>query len=152
MNFPSSPRIKDSVAPICRPVGDFLIPFPVEATPSGVTILALGGLMFPMLLHAGYKERFTLGLLTTSGSLGLLFAPSLPLILYAVIAQQLGIGGPISVDVWPAAVQAARGGRCCSLAVCRLAIDGVSGLLDVRSFTSPWLTKTLPYSTSTTSP
>ena len=39
---------------------------------SGVTILALGGLMFPMLMHAGYNERFNLGLLTTSGSLGLL--------------------------------------------------------------------------------
>ena len=53
---------------------------------SGVTILALGGLMFPMLLHAGYKERFTLGLLTTSGSLGLLFAPSLAILLYGIVA------------------------------------------------------------------
>jgi C4-dicarboxylate transporter DctM subunit len=53
---------------------------------SGVTILALGGLMFPMLLHAGYGERFTLGLLTTSGSLGLLFAPSLPILLYGIVA------------------------------------------------------------------
>jgi len=50
---------------------------------SGVTILALGGLMFPMLLHAGYKE---LGLLTTSGSLGLLFAPSLAILLYGIVA------------------------------------------------------------------
>jgi len=53
---------------------------------SGVTILALGGLMFPMLVHAGYKERFTLGLLTTSGSLGLLFAPSLAILLYGIVA------------------------------------------------------------------
>jgi len=53
---------------------------------SGVTILALGGLMFPMLVHAGYGERFTLGLLTTSGSLGLLFAPSLPILLYGIVA------------------------------------------------------------------
>ncbi len=53
---------------------------------SGVTILALGGLMFPMLLHAGYKERFTLGLLTTSGSLGLMFAPSLAILLYGIVA------------------------------------------------------------------
>ena len=53
---------------------------------SGVTILALGGLMFPMLLHAGYGERFTLGLLTTSGSLGLLFAPSLAILLYGIVA------------------------------------------------------------------
>ncbi|MGD2056848.1 MAG: TRAP transporter large permease subunit, partial [Gammaproteobacteria bacterium] len=53
---------------------------------SGVTILALGGLMFPMLAHAGYGERFNLGLLTTSGSLGLLFAPSLAILLYGIVA------------------------------------------------------------------
>ena len=64
---------------------------------SGVTILALGGLLMPALLKDGYRERFTLGLLTASGSLGLLFAPALPLILYAVVAQvsmmQLFVGG-----------------------------------------------------------
>lgn len=53
---------------------------------SGVTILALGGLMMPMLLHAGYRERFNLGLLTTSGSLGLLFPPSLAILLYGIVA------------------------------------------------------------------
>jgi tripartite ATP-independent transporter DctM subunit len=53
---------------------------------SGVTILALGGLMFPMLSHSGYNERFNLGLLTTSGSLGLLFAPSLAILLYGIVA------------------------------------------------------------------
>ncbi|MEA2093910.1 MAG: TRAP transporter large permease subunit, partial [Pseudomonadota bacterium] len=53
---------------------------------SGVTILALGGLMLPMLSHAGYSERFNLGLLTTSGSLGLLFAPSLAILLYGIVA------------------------------------------------------------------
>ncbi len=53
---------------------------------SGVTIVALGGLLLPVLLKEGYKEKFSLGLLTTSGSLGLLFPPSLPVILYAVIA------------------------------------------------------------------
>ena len=53
---------------------------------SGVTIIALGGLLFPMLLKDHYKEEFSLGLLTTSGSLGLLFPPSLPIILYAMIA------------------------------------------------------------------
>ena len=53
---------------------------------SGVTILALGGLMFPMLLHAGYGERFNLGLLTTSGSLGLLFPPSLAILLYGIVS------------------------------------------------------------------
>lgn len=51
---------------------------------SGVTIVALGGLLYPMLLKEHYPERFTLGLITTSGSLGLLFPPSLPLILYAI--------------------------------------------------------------------
>jgi C4-dicarboxylate transporter, DctM subunit len=54
---------------------------------SGVTIIALGALLFPALTEAGYDERFTLGLITASGSLGLLFAPSLPLILYGVVAQ-----------------------------------------------------------------
>ncbi|MCB1849928.1 MAG: TRAP transporter large permease subunit [Gammaproteobacteria bacterium] len=65
---------------------------------SGVTIVALGALLYPALTQAGYSDRFSLGLVTTSGSLGLLFAPALPLILYAVIAQQLGIGQTISVD------------------------------------------------------
>ena len=54
---------------------------------SGVTIIALGGLLFPILLKQGYPERFSLGLLTTSGSLGLLFPPSLPIILYGIVAQ-----------------------------------------------------------------
>lgn len=53
---------------------------------SGVTILALGGLLMPVLLQAGYSERASLGLLTGSGGLGLLFPPSLPLILFAVVA------------------------------------------------------------------
>lgn len=55
---------------------------------SGVTIIALGALLFPALGQAGYPERFNLGLVTTSGSLGLLFAPSLPLILYGVVAAE----------------------------------------------------------------
>lgn len=54
---------------------------------SGVTIIAIGALLFPALVQAGYSERFTLGLVTASGSLGLLFAPSLPLIIYGIIAQ-----------------------------------------------------------------
>src|SRR5215510_5368339 len=54
---------------------------------SGVTIIALGALLFPALTQAGYDERFNLGLVTASGSLGLLFAPSLPLILYGVVAM-----------------------------------------------------------------
>jgi len=54
---------------------------------SGVTIIALGALLYPALKQAGYPENFNLGLITTSGSLGLLFAPSLPLILYGVVAK-----------------------------------------------------------------
>ena len=53
---------------------------------SGVTIFALGGLLFPALLKDSYSEKFSFGLITSSGSLGLLFPPSLPLILYGVIA------------------------------------------------------------------
>lgn len=56
---------------------------------SGVTILALGGLLYPMLRGEGYKERFSLGLLTTSGSLGLLFPPSLAILIYGIVA---GVG------------------------------------------------------------
>lgn len=54
---------------------------------SGVTIVALGGLLYPILTKEHYPERFSLGLITTSGSLGLLFPPSLPLILYALVAK-----------------------------------------------------------------
>jgi len=54
---------------------------------SGVTIIALGGLLFPALMSEKYPEQFSLGLLTTSGSLGLLIPPSLPLILYGVVAK-----------------------------------------------------------------
>ncbi|HKJ68250.1 MAG TPA: TRAP transporter large permease subunit, partial [bacterium] len=54
---------------------------------SGVTILAFGGLLMPLMIRAGYNEKFSLGLVTASGSLGLLFPPSLPIILYAVIAH-----------------------------------------------------------------
>jgi tripartite ATP-independent transporter DctM subunit len=54
---------------------------------SGITIIALGGLVYPILLEAGYSERFSLGLVTASGSLGLLFPPSLPVILYSVVAK-----------------------------------------------------------------
>jgi C4-dicarboxylate transporter DctM subunit len=54
---------------------------------SGVTIIALGGLLYPILIEEGYSEKFTLGLITTCGSLGLLFPPSLPIILYGIIAK-----------------------------------------------------------------
>lgn len=65
---------------------------------SGVTIVALGALLVPALGKAGYKEKFNLGLVTTSGSLGLLFAPSLPLILYGVVVQQMAISTPVGID------------------------------------------------------
>jgi len=54
---------------------------------SGVTILALGGLLYPILKNEGYPQNFNLGLLTTSGSLGLLFPPSLAIIIYAIVAK-----------------------------------------------------------------
>ncbi len=66
---------------------------------SGVTIIALGGLLYPLLIKEKYGENFSLGLITSSGSLGLLFPPSLPLILYGLVAQisidQLFIAGII---------------------------------------------------------
>jgi tripartite ATP-independent transporter DctM subunit len=65
---------------------------------SGVTIIALGALLYPALKQAGYNENFNLGLLTSSGSLGLLFAPSLPLILFGVVAQQMALDQPIGID------------------------------------------------------
>ena len=58
---------------------------------SGVTIIALGGLIFPLLRRQGYPEPFALGLISTTGSLGLMFPPSLPIILYALV-------GKISID------------------------------------------------------
>ena len=64
---------------------------------SGVTILALGGLLFQALTADRYRERFSLGLLTASGSLGLLLPPALPLILYGIVAEvpipDLFVGG-----------------------------------------------------------
>lgn len=65
---------------------------------SGVTIIALGALLYPALAQAGYPEKFNLGLITTSGSLGILFAPSLPLILYGIVAQQMSEGASVSID------------------------------------------------------
>ncbi|HUL71605.1 MAG TPA: TRAP transporter large permease subunit [Vicinamibacterales bacterium] len=58
---------------------------------SGVTILVLGGLLLPALLADRYRERFSIGLLTASGSLGLLFPLSLPLMLYGIVSQKASI-------------------------------------------------------------
>lgn len=54
---------------------------------TGLTIIALGGILLPAMMRARYPEPFSLGLITTSGTLGLLFPPSLPLIIYAVVAK-----------------------------------------------------------------
>jgi tripartite ATP-independent transporter DctM subunit len=54
---------------------------------TGLTIIALGGILLPAMTRGKYPEVFSLGLLTTSGTLGLLFPPSLPLIIYAIVAK-----------------------------------------------------------------
>ena len=86
--------IPGGTAVVCAILCSF---FTIFTGGSGVTILALGGLLLPALLNDGYRERFSLGLLTASGSLGLLLPPALPLILYGIVAQMpiedLFIGG-----------------------------------------------------------
>jgi len=81
-------------AVVCAVVCAF---FTVFTGGSGVTILALGGVLFAALSADGYRERFSLGLLTSSGSLGLLLPPALPLILFGIVAEvpieDLFIGG-----------------------------------------------------------
>ena len=64
---------------------------------SGLTILSLGGLLVPMLIKTRYPENFSIGLLTSSGSLGLLFPTSVPAILYCVYSQT-----PLSIACSPA--------------------------------------------------
>ncbi len=54
---------------------------------TGLTIIALGGILLPALLHGRYPEKFSLGLVTNSGTLGLLFPPSLPIIIYAIVSK-----------------------------------------------------------------
>ena len=89
---------------------------------SGVTILALGGLLMPVLLAAGYVPRAALGMMTGAGSLGVLLPPCLPLILYSIIGQvsleQMFLGGllpslvlmgfAIAWGIWAAPAQTAR--------------------------------------------
>ncbi|RKZ67815.1 MAG: TRAP transporter large permease [Gammaproteobacteria bacterium] len=65
---------------------------------SGATIIALGAILYPAMKQAGYSERFNLGLITSSGSLGLLFPPSIALILYGVIAQQMDLEQAVAID------------------------------------------------------
>ncbi len=84
--------------------------FTVFTGGSGVTILALGGLLFQALRSDRYRERFSLGLLTASGSLGLLFPPALPLILFGIVAsvpiRDLFVGGLVPGAVMVALVAA----------------------------------------------
>jgi tripartite ATP-independent transporter DctM subunit len=75
---------------------------------SGVTIVALGGLLFPILMKEHYSEKFSLGLITTSGSLGLLFPPSLPLILYALVAK-LSIDQLFVAGIWQSSASTGSG-------------------------------------------
>ena len=86
--------VPGSTPVVCAVVCAF---FTVFTGGSGVTILALGGVLFAALSADGYRERFSLGLLTSSGSLGLLLPPALPLILYGIVAEvpieDLLIGG-----------------------------------------------------------
>ena len=66
---------------------------------SGVTILALGAILYPILIHDGYSERFSLGIITTAGSLGLLFPPSLPAIIYSVTVSYTHLTLPTKLAV-----------------------------------------------------
>lgn len=65
---------------------------------SGATIVALGALLFPALMQAKYRERFSLGLVTSAGSLGLLLPPSVPLILFGILAQQMNQGYDVTIE------------------------------------------------------
>ena len=76
--------VPGGTAVVCAVVCTF---FTIFTGGSGVTILALGGLLLPALLRDGYPDRFSVGLLTGSGSLGLLLPPALPLVLYGIVAR-----------------------------------------------------------------
>lgn len=65
---------------------------------SGATIVALGALLYPALQSVGYSQRSSLGLVTSGGSLGLLLVPSLPLIIYGVLAQQMDMGPSFTLN------------------------------------------------------
>jgi C4-dicarboxylate transporter, DctM subunit len=65
---------------------------------SGMTIVAVGALLYPTLRAAGYPQRYSLGLVTSSGSLGLLFPPSLPLIVFGFVAGQLALSTPVTME------------------------------------------------------
>lgn len=71
---------------------------------SGVTIVALGALLLPAYTQSGYPERFSLGLITTSGSMGLLLPPAIPLLLFGIIAQQMDVTGVDIADLFLAGI------------------------------------------------
>lgn len=73
-----------SLAVVCLIASAFFTTF---TGGSGITIVAVGGLLLPVMLQEKYPEKFTLGLVTTGGSLGILFPPSVPLIMYGIIAN-----------------------------------------------------------------
>jgi C4-dicarboxylate transporter, DctM subunit len=73
-----------SLAVVCLLLSAFFTAF---TGGSGITIVAVGGLLLPVMLQQKYPERFTLGLVTTGGSLGILFPPSVPLIMYGIVAN-----------------------------------------------------------------
>ena len=77
---------------------------------SGVTILALGGLLMPILIGAKYSERDALGLVTGAGSLGMLLPPCLPLIVYGIVARidikQMFLS--VAIHIWPPSVSSSR--------------------------------------------
>ena len=105
---------------------------------SGVTIIAMGALLYPAMAEAGYRVRFNLGLITTSGSLGLLFAPSLPLILYGIIAEQpvdeLFVAGilPGSLMLLLLAIYCMREGRFVGTRVTKQPFDRSEALVALR--------------------
>ena len=67
---------------------------------SPVTVIAIGTLMFPMLVKAGYSERYSMGVLTTAGGLGIIIPPSIPMIVYAVMVsgqKDVGVVDPATL-------------------------------------------------------
>jgi tripartite ATP-independent transporter DctM subunit len=88
---------------------------------TGLTIIALGGILLPAMSRGGYAEGFSLGLLTTSGTLGLLFPPSLPLIVYAIVAK-VGIGQLFVAGLLPGALLVALLSAYSILAAVRLQV------------------------------
>jgi C4-dicarboxylate transporter, DctM subunit len=71
---------------------------------SGITIVAVGGLLLPLMLKEGYPERFTYGLVTTGGSLGILFPPSVPILMYGLVASNINMEKLLVAGIIPGVV------------------------------------------------